>query len=706
MIKTVKLATYELRRFKGPLPIVALLFLLLVPTLYGALYLWSNWDPYGKLDQVPVAVVNQDVPVEVNGKTVDAGDRLVAELQANTIFDWQFVDEEEAAEGLAQGEYYMVITVPPDFSANLVSGTGDDPQRAVLMLHRDDANGFVVGLLTASVQNQLEAAIDRAAIGAYFETVFANLETVKADVTKAADGATQIATGANAATKGATDLAAGITTAKQGSADLVSGLAAAKAGSASLVTGLGTLQTGSDALVPAAEDVASGAQQLASTAVPVLNALGTAVPALGQAAANVEQATSDTAALVTPQLSGQIPAANQALTALARANPTIDFSTLDTALGDISDTSTQLVAATTQASNQAAAVNTAFDSLNNAASGDISSTSSDITALATGAAQVSTGVQGLNTGISTASGGASTLDSGIGQLSTAATTLDTGIGTLQLGAQKLDDGLGTLETGATTLVTGVTAVSTGATQLAADLTAGAARIPTLAPDQEANSEQVLSSPADVQVTIDNPATVYGRGLAPFFFAIAIWVFGISVFLVMRPISGRALASRASSPKITIAGWLPVLTIAALGSLILLGIVWLGLGLTPVNIGGSIGVIVLAAACFTAIAHLFRTWLGVVGSAITLVLLMVQLTSAGGIYPIETLPAPRRVIHTFIPMTYLVDALRVNVAGRPTDHLWRDVAVLFGFTIVAVGLCMYLVHRRRKFRVNDLHPVLV
>ncbi len=288
---------------------------------------------------------------------------------------------------------------------------------------------------------------------------------------------------------------------------------------------------------------------------------------------------------------------------LARANPTVDFSPLDTALNDISDTNTQLVAATTQASNQAAAVNTAFDSLNNAASGDISGASSDITALATGAAQVSTGVQGLNTGISTASSGASTLDSGIGELSTAATTLDTGIGTLQLGAQKLDDGLGTLETGATTLVTGVTAISTGATQLAADLTAGAARIPTLAPDQEANSEQVLSSPADVQVTIDNPATVYGRGLAPFFFAIAIWVFGISVFLVMRPISGRALASRASSPRITIAGWLPVLTIAALGSLIMLGVVWLGLGLNPVNIGGSIGVVLLAAACFTAIAHL-------------------------------------------------------------------------------------------------------
>ena len=137
---------------------------------------------------------------------------------------------------------------------------------------------------------------------------------------------------------------------------------------------------------------------------------------------------------------------------------------------------------------------------------------------------------------------------------------------------------------------------------------------------------MLSSPADIAVTVDNPATYYGRGLAPFFFAIAIWIFGITVFLVLRPISGRALAGRASSARIAVAGWLPVFGLAAVGSLILLGVVWLGLRLDPINIGGSIGVIVLGAACFTAIAHLLRTWLGVVGSAIAVVLLMVQFTA--------------------------------------------------------------------------------
>ncbi len=253
---------------------------------------------------------------------------------------------------------------------------------------------------------------------------------------------------------------------------------------------------------------------------------------------------------------------------------------------------------------------------------------------------------------------------------------------------------------------GVTALDSGINQLATDLVTAADRIPTVAPDEAQASEQVLSAPADVQVTIDNPATVYGRGLAPFLFAIAIWVLGIAVFLVLRPISGRALAGRASSWRISVAGWLPVFGLGALGSLLLFGVVWLGLRLDPVNAGGAIGVILLTAACFTAIAHLLRTWLGSVGSAIMLVLLMVQLTSAGGLYPVETLPAPFRAIHAFIPMTYVVDALRITFTGGQTDSLWLDVGVLAGFLIVAVGLTIFVVHRRRRFRVRDLHPLLV
>jgi putative membrane protein len=702
MIKTIRLASFELRRFKGPIPILALLFLLLVPTLYGALYLWSNWDPYGKLDQVPVAVVNLDEPVDVNGKTVDAGNRMVTELQADPIFDWQFVSEDEAAQGLADGTYYLTVIIPADFSANLVSGQGEDPQRAVVTLHRDDANGYVIGLLTASVQNQLEAAIDRAAIGAYFETVFANLDTIKTDVTNAATAATELAAGADAATKGATDQSTGITTAKDGSAQLVTGLADsktassaqvtgsadAKATSASLVTGLTTLDTSSSQLVSAAGDVSSASQNLSSTVDPANTAVNAAVQPLSQASADL------------PVISENLTTIAANLSELA-STPGIDPELAQA----INAESSNVTTTASQTNTAAGQVSSGSDSVQTAAS-DLSSASSDLTAVAVGAGQISTGADTLSTGVSTASSAASTLDSTLTDLNTGATALDTGIGTLQLSAQQLDDGLGTLQTGSATFVDGVTQLDTGANQLATQLTDAAARVPTLAPDQQANAQQVLSSPADVKVAIDNPAVVYGRGLAPFFFAIAIWVLGISAFLVLRPINGRALAGRASTARITLAGWYPVLGIAALGSLLLLGVVWLGLGLDPVNIGGSIGVVLLTAVCFTAIAHLLRTWLGKVGSAITLILLMVQLTSAGGLYPVETLPAPFRAVHNLIPMTYVVDALRISFTGGPIDHLWRDIGVLAGITIVAVGLCMWVVHRRRTFRLRDLHPVLV
>ena len=721
MIKTFRLAGYELRRFKGPLPILALLFLMLVPLMYGALYLWSNWDPYGKLDQVPVAVVNQDQPVVVNGKTVDAGNRLVSELEADPIFDWQFDDEEQAAKGLADGQYYLTIIIPPDFSADLASGATKDPQRAVIYLHRDDVNGYVIGLLTASVQTKLEGAIDRAAIGAYFDSVFTNLDSIRGEVTTAAGSATKLAAGAKGVQTGATGLAKGISAEKDGSAQLVTGLADAKSGSAALVAGattaqtgsaqlvagLGTLQSGVSDLGPAADAVASGNQQLADTVVPVLNQFSTALPQVGPAGTAMTTAATQVTNLVsakTDSLNSELTVAN---TALAKMNPNgPGVKDLTRALTAIDGTGASLAAAAGDARQAAGTVNSVATTIDTALSGtDLSTAATQLTTLATGSQKVATGVGALSTGISDASTGATTVDSGLGDLVTGATSLDTGIGQLQTGAKKLDDGLTKSVTGSAALVDGATKVADGADQLAKQLTEGAKRIPSLTQDQRDSAEQVLSSPADVRLSVDNPAVVYGRGLAPFFFGIAIWVFGIAVFLVMRPISNRALAGRASSPRITVAGWLPVVGLAALGSLVLLVVVWLGLGLNPVNVGGSIGVVLLAAAAFTAIAHLLRTWLGVVGSAVTLVLLMVQLTSAGGLYPVQTLPAPFRAIHTVIPMTYLINALRITFTGGPTNDLWRDVGVLAGFTVVAVGLCVFVVHRRRRFRMKDLHPAL-
>jgi putative membrane protein len=147
------LARFELRRFKGPLPRLALAFILLIPMLYGCIYLAGNWDPYGRLDQVPVAIVNHDVPTTVKGKEVAAGRDFVDSLHRTATFDFVDSSAADAERGLERGDFYLVITVPETFSRDLVSAQDLDPRRAGIELRRNDANGFVIGTITNSAQN-------------------------------------------------------------------------------------------------------------------------------------------------------------------------------------------------------------------------------------------------------------------------------------------------------------------------------------------------------------------------------------------------------------------------------------------------------------------------------------------------------------------------------------------------------------------------
>ena len=93
-MRSPRLAALELRRFgRGKLPRAALVALLVLPLLYGALYLWSFWDPYGRLDKIPVALVNADKGATADGKKITAGDDITKGLHDSKTFDWQEVSD-------------------------------------------------------------------------------------------------------------------------------------------------------------------------------------------------------------------------------------------------------------------------------------------------------------------------------------------------------------------------------------------------------------------------------------------------------------------------------------------------------------------------------------------------------------------------------------------------------------------------------------
>lgn len=644
-MRPFRLAWFEIKRFRTPLQRLALAFVVLVPLLYGGLYLWSNWDPYGKLDQIPVAVVNEDQPVTVNGQEVNAGKLFVDELEKDRIFDWHFVDRAEAARGVEDSDYYFEISVPSDFSKKLASGADSTPQRARMLITLDDANGYIVGKMAQTVQASLENKISAAAVSAYFQSVFDNLESLRSGLVSAVDGAGQ----------------------------LRDGLTSAEQGSASLSSGIGELKAGADKLAPGAQQVADGVSAIADVVVPAANTIANALPSLTQDAANAAAAADSlagTAAQTASSVAGGANSVQSQVTTLGQEHPELAS---DPAYQELVRLTGQAAGFANQVNSSAAAVKTTTASVNGHAQ-----------QLAQDAPRLQSEVRGAATKISE-------LDAGAAEVASGAATLDSGLGTAATGAKSLDDGL--------------TQLSSGATSLASGLTDAEAQIPVLSDEAKKSNAETLASPVDVATENLHPAGTYGRGLTPFFFAIALVVFGITAFLILRPVSARALASRARGLTVALAGWLPAATCCALGGLVLFVVLDVFLGLDPVSTWATLGLVVLAAAAFTAIAHLFRTLLGGVASAVILVLLLLQLTTSAGTYPYETLPGFFRALHWFLPMSYFVDGLRVTITGGNTGHLVRDALVLGGFLVVALALTTLVVRRKREWTVTRLKPAL-
>ena len=706
------LGRFELLRFKGRLPKLALVFVLLVPLLYGAIYLAANWDPYGRLDRLPVAVVNEDVGTDYGKTAVHAGDDFVANLHAQHTFDYRDVNAAEADRGLREGDYYLAISVPADFSADLVSGQGDDPQRARIMLRRNDANGFVIGSITNSAQNAIARSVDESASASYFDAVFANLAKIRSGLADATDGADRLHGGAASADRGSARLADGATSAASGADDLhagatrlAGGLRTAQQGSGDLVTGIDRLHRGAGALADGSAQVADGTQQLNDRAQPVLRLAARDLPRVERETKDVAGTLDDlaqTAAGRTGSISSDLATVGGALDTLAQQDPDLAddpaFRRARQQVEAASGRSDEIAADVRDGAARVHRANRLVQSTGDLA-GQARQTSRDLDRLNDGAHDVASGAKTLDSGLGTAESGARRLDAGLGTASTGADQLAGGSGTLA-------SGLHDLSSGAADLHDGLGRLTSGSKTLATQLAKGTARIPTPTADEQDRAVQVLSSPADVSMTIDNPATYYGRGLAPLFFSIALWVFGISAFLVVRPVSGRALVGRASAVRLGLAGWAPVGAVAVVAGWLMLGVVWATLGLDPVHPVLAVGVVTLGAVAFSAVAHLMRTALGTVGASLLLVTLILQLSAAGGTYPTPILPGFFAAIHPFLPMSYLIDAFRVVVSSGLGAHLARDVGSLAAIALGALLLTVRTVARRQELRVKDLHPPLV
>src|SRR6187431_2029186 len=211
----------ELRRFgRGRLPRLAVAAMLLVPLLYGALYLWAFWDPTGHLDAVPVALVNADAGADRDGTQVAAGQDLTDELTDGAALDWVVTDAADAAEGVRDGDYYFAVTIPADFSADLVSAGGDAPTAAQIDVTYNDANSFIGTTLGRSAMDHVRDGVAATAGEQAVDQVLIGLGSARNGMLQAADGAVSLRDASEQLGDGARQVADGATGARDGAAQL------------------------------------------------------------------------------------------------------------------------------------------------------------------------------------------------------------------------------------------------------------------------------------------------------------------------------------------------------------------------------------------------------------------------------------------------------------------------------------------------------
>jgi putative membrane protein len=203
------------------------------------------------------------------------------------------------------------------------------------------------------------------------------------------------------------------------------------------------------------------------------------------------------------------------------------------------------------------------------------------------------------------------------------------------------------------------------------------------------------------------AGTYGAGLAPFFLTLSAWIGAYALFLILRPLSRRALTAVRAPLRITLAGWL---TPALLGAVQMVGlflIATLALGFSVVHPIGTVGVMAASAVTFAAILLLLNAALGSVGQFLGLILMLVQLVTAGGTFPWQTLPGPLAALHFALPMSYGVDALRQVMYGGDLARAWGDAGVLGIWLVAALALTALTAARATEHRtLRDLRPSLI
>ena len=685
MIKNKMLQAEWKHLFNNKILLISMAVISFIPILYSGFFLGSIWDPYGQTKNLPVAFVNEDEGASLNGKSLNVGESVEKKLKDNHDLGWEFVSKQQADEGVNSGHFYAVVTIPSDFSQKAASITESEPQQAVINFTTTPAKNYIGSLVSNQAAAKVKSSVSEQITQAYAKGILENLDKLGIGLDTAANGASTLHDGLGRLQSGTQAYVGGVKQLAVNQQSLAGGLAQLSDGSRKLQAGLGQLsnnlptESQLSQLSDGMKKLQSGINQLnasVSNPSPVLVAQQNKVNTDAQTLKKtVEDSESD----------------------LLAAG--ITLRTLDTQAAASSSKSTTISLPQISNISQAFTKTKAIIAQTGTLREDLQTLNQQLSAQQT---QLQAGVSALNNGVNqltpnaiAAFNGYNSVRFANNQLLAGSASLTNGLSEAKSGSQKLANGASLLESRSGALIDGTSQLASGADTLANKLADASNRIkiqPT-----GATTQQQIANPVKSEMIEKGNVPNYGYALSPYVLSLSLFV-GALVLNVIYPI--RKTFSEQES---AIRWWLSKASVAGVAAFmqatILMLVMVFFLGLTPEHPAHFIGAIYLTSFAYMSIVSLLVIVLDNPGRFLAMVLLVLQLGSSEGTFPIQTANGFFQAINPLVPMTYSIRALRQAISGGLDNAFYGDsMWVLAGFLLVAnlltIGFFAY--RGKRKF----------
>ena len=685
MIKNKMLRAEWKHLFNNKLLLISMAVISFIPILYSGFFLGSIWDPYGQTKNLPVAFVNEDKGANLNGKALNIGESVEKKLKDNHDLGWEFVSKQQADAGVNSGHFYAVVTIPSDFSQKAASITESEPQQAVINFTTTPAKNYIGSLVSNQAAAKVKSSVSEQITQAYAKGILENLDKLGIGLDTAANGASTLHDGLGRLQSGTQTYVGGVKQLAANQQSLTGGLAQLSDGSRKLQAGLGQLSNNLPTESQLSQ-LSDGMKQLQSGINQLNASVSNSSPAL-VAQQNKVETTAQTLVQTIQDSRSDLLTAGDTLRILGAQAAASGSDSTTISLPQISSIS--------QALKKTQPIIVQMGMLHK----DLQTLKQQLSAQQT---QLQAGVSALNNGVNqlapnaiTAFNGYNSVRFANNQLLAGSANLTNGLSEAKLGSQKLANGASLLESRSGALIDGTSQLASGADTLANKLADASNRIkiqPT-----GVTTQQQIANPVKSEMTEKGNVPNYGYALSPYVLSLSLFV-GAIVLNVIYPI--RKTFSEQES---AIRWWLSKASVAGVAAFmqatILMLVMVFFLGLTPEHPAHFIGAIYLTSFAYMSIVSLLVIVLDNPGRFLAMVLLVLQLGSSEGTFPIQTANGFFQAINPLVPMTYSIRALRQAISGGLDNAFYGgSMWVLVGFLLVAnlltIGFFAY--RGKRKF----------